>query len=227
MHTAVSSAVCVTKYIGRGQKVTPTNHPPPSLPFDHQMMEGSCEGNKYVDMFSKWFEVFPTKAADSAAKQLRIQEKFTSDQQYSGKREYENKSSKTSSRDCLRNRHLDTKKQPRPALPPFTLSHGLGISSYIRLFHLMDGLAGREEWSRSPGWVFYGSRPAAPAYKSSQAQYNPSTEFWVYVDVSYQLDMPGKGKVPRRHPDPMPEPPQLAPFNTKEQRLYSKLPLDD
>ncbi len=31
-------------------------------------------------------------------------------------------------------------------------------------------------------------------------------------------------KVPRKHPDQMP--PQLAPFNAKEQRLYSELPLD-
>ena len=30
----------------------------------------------------------------------------------------------------------------------------------------------------------------------------------------------------RRHPDQMPEPPQLAPLYTKEQQLYSELPLD-
>ncbi len=30
-------------------------------------------------------------------------------------------------------------------------------------------------------------------------------------------------KAPRRHPDQMPEPPQLAPFNAKERWLYSKL----
>ncbi len=33
-------------------------------------------------------------------------------------------------------------------------------------------------------------------------------------------------KVPRRHPDQMLEPPQLPPFDTKEQWLYSELPLD-
>ena len=67
--------VCVTNNIGRGKKVAPTSHPQPSLPFDHLMMDfielTPCEGKKYclviVDMFSKWVEVFPTKAADSAA----------------------------------------------------------------------------------------------------------------------------------------------------------------
>lgn len=29
-------------------------------------------------------------------------------------------------------------------------------------------------------------------------------------------------KAPRKHPDKMPEPPQVAPFNTKEQWLYSR-----
>ena len=35
-----------------------------------------------------------------------------------------------------------------------------------------------------------------------------------------------QGEAPRRHPDQMPEPPQLAPFDAKEQRLYSELPPD-
>ncbi|XP_056157043.1 uncharacterized protein LOC130131390 [Lampris incognitus] len=33
-------------------------------------------------------------------------------------------------------------------------------------------------------------------------------------------------KAPRRHPNQMPEPPHLAPFDAKEQRLYSALPPD-
>ncbi len=33
-------------------------------------------------------------------------------------------------------------------------------------------------------------------------------------------------KAPRRHPDQMSKPPQLAPFDMKEQWLYSELPLD-
>lgn len=33
-------------------------------------------------------------------------------------------------------------------------------------------------------------------------------------------------QMPRKHPDKLPKPPQMAPFNTMRQRLYSELPLD-
>ncbi len=49
--------------------------------------------------------------------------------------------------------------------------------------------------------------------------YNPSSMFWVYPGFSYQLDVPSKPpNEGRRHPYQMPGPPQLAPFDTKEQR---------
>lgn len=33
-------------------------------------------------------------------------------------------------------------------------------------------------------------------------------------------------RMPRRHPNQMPEPPQLPPFDAQEQQLYSELPSD-
>ncbi len=56
--------------------------------------------------------------------------------------------------------------------------------------------------------------------------YNLSSVFWVYPGVSYQFDVPGKPpkEGTQEDPDQMPEPPQLAPFDVKEQRLDSELP---
>ena len=49
--------------------------------------------------------------------------------------------------------------------------------------------------------------------------------FWVYPGASNQLDVPGTPLTggAQEDPDQTPEPPQLTPFDAKEQRLYSEL----
>ena len=58
--------------------------------------------------------------------------------------------------------------------------------------------------------------------------YNASSESWVCSRASSQLDVPEnlQSAASRRHPNQMPEPPQLTPFIAKEQWLYSEFPLD-
>ena len=46
--------------------------------------------------------------------------------------------------------------------------------------------------------------------------------FYIYTMVRVNLQQ----EVPGRHPDQIPKSPQLAPFNAKDQRLYSELPVD-
>lgn len=51
--------------------------------------------------------------------------------------------------------------------------------------------------------------------------HNLCSMFWVCPVGSSQLDVPGKtssGRCPRWHPDKMPEPPQLIPFDVKQQQ---------
>ncbi|XP_049890000.1 tetraspanin-13b isoform X3 [Epinephelus moara] len=57
---------------------------------------------------------------------------------------------------------------------------------------------------------------------------NPSSVLWVYPGASYQWDVPGTPSAGGAQEDPsqMPEPPQMTPFDAKEQRLYSELPPD-
>ncbi len=56
-------------------------------------------------------------------------------------------------------------------------------------------------------------------------RHNPSSVSCVFSGVSSWWDAPGAPpqEVSRWHPEQMPEPPQLAPLDVEEQRLYSEL----
>ncbi|KAL6468581.1 hypothetical protein MHYP_G00221050 [Metynnis hypsauchen] len=58
-------------------------------------------------------------------------------------------------------------------------------------------------------------------------RYSHANVSWVFPGVSSQVDLPVTREASRRHPNQMPEPPQLAPLDVKKQRLYSESLPDD
>lgn len=67
--------ICNTHNVARGIKMSQVSQPAPAGPFEYLQMNfielSPCEGKKYclvfVDMWSKWVEVFPTSKQDAAA----------------------------------------------------------------------------------------------------------------------------------------------------------------
>lgn len=80
------------------------------------------------------------------------------------------------------------------------------------------------------GWAGYPWPPSPPAFPPGGSEiYNSSGEFWICPSGSHSSwTCPEnlKRKAPTRHPDQMPEPSSLAPFDEKKQRPYSELPPD-
>ena len=58
--------------------------------------------------------------------------------------------------------------------------------------------------------------------------YNPSSESYLWPGPPPSRTCPEnlQREATRRHPNQVPEPPQLTPFDAEEQRLYSELPPD-
>ena len=104
--------------------------------------------------------------------------------------------------------------------------------SYTYSTHFIAEIAGLEGYSRYPS-----PQELSPALPGGSWGIPRPDEicciihlggFWVCHKIYSQLVMLVnlQGEALRRHPHKMPEPPQLAPFNAKEERLYPQLSTD-
>lgn len=72
-HSCDRYIICLINNIARGISVATSAHPRPEGQFEHLMMDfielSPCQGCKYclvvIDMFSKWVEAFPCRAANA------------------------------------------------------------------------------------------------------------------------------------------------------------------
>lgn len=118
------------------------------------------------------------------------------------------------------------------SIHPFSSTYpgsGWGNSRLGRLFQTTVSPSNVSESQSQSVFLYCSSNRkfvAAPTGGGDQTL-NPSSRFWVYSAISSHLHLPGETSTGRSPGGiQMSEPPLLAPFNAKEQQLYSNLPSD-
>lgn len=125
----------------------------------------------------------------------------------------------------------DSQRHERFGEVDHLLSHqsdGQWGNCHVSLLQRESAKAEQDNPDVAPPVKFASSPGGSQGIPRTDEEYNPSSKVWVYPGSppSWTCLENFQRMVPTRHPDQVPEPPQLSPFDMKVQQLYSVLPMD-